>query len=40
MHLDGLCGLDELLLNERLEAPVDDRLMQLGLGLEVLCPDA
>ena len=39
-YLHGFDGLDELLLDERLEAPVDDRLMELGLGLEVLRPDA
>ena len=39
-YLDGFDGLDELLLDEGLETAVDDRLMQLGLGLEVLRPDA
>jgi hypothetical protein len=32
--------LNETLLNERLEASVDNRLMQVRLRLEMLCPDA
>ena len=39
-HLDAAAdALDELLLSEGLEAPVDDSLVQLGLDFDMLRPD-
>ena len=39
-NLYRLDGLDELLLTERLQTPIDDRLVELSFGLEVFCPDS
>ena len=39
MYLDGFDGFDELFLDEGFEAAVYDRLVELGLCLEVFGPN-
>ena len=39
-YLDRLYGLDQLLLGQSLDAPIDNCLMQIGLSFEVFGPDA